>query len=109
MSHFAELNDDNKVLRVIAVESQSDDEAYNWVSNTLGGRWIQTSYNGNIRKHFAGTGFTYNEALDVFLPPKPYDSWVLNEETVDWEAPIPMPEDGYYFWNEETLSWEEVE
>jgi len=73
----------------------------------FGGNWVQTSYNGNIRKHYAGVGYTYNPDIDAFVAPKPYASWVLNNETATWEAPIPMPNDGQmYLWNEETGAWD---
>ena len=68
----------------------------------------RTSYNNNIRKRFAAIGHTYSEELDVFIPPKPYPSWILNEETADWEAPIPYPDMvGYFVWNEEQQRWED--
>jgi len=72
----------------------------------LGGRWIQTSYNHNIRKQYAGIGFTYNSNADVFVAPQPFPSWTLDENH-DWQAPVPMPE-GSYYWDEETLSWKEI-
>jgi hypothetical protein len=76
----------------------------------LGGNWKQTSYNGNFRKRFAGIGFTYNYQLDAFISPKPYPSWILNEQTAAWDAPVPYPTDGKaYFWNEGTLSWQLME
>jgi len=68
----------------------------------------RTSYNGNIRKRFAGIGYTYNEQLDAFILPKPYPSWTLNEEIADWEAPTPYPDSiGYFVWNEEQQRWED--
>jgi len=68
----------------------------------------RTSYNGNIRKRFAGVGYTYNEQLDAFIPPKPFPSWTLNEETADWGAPVPKPDSvGYFEWNEEQQRWED--
>ena len=65
--------------------------------------WIQTSYNGNMRKNYAGIGYVYDKVRDAFIPPKPYDSWVLNEETCRWEAPVedPSTEAEFYFWNED--------
>lgn len=73
-------------------------------------RFVQTSYNGNIRKNYAGKGYTYDEARDAFIPPQPYKSWVLNEDTCRWEAPTSYPEDGkYYVWNEEKQDWNLVE
>jgi hypothetical protein len=118
MAHFAELDANNVVLRVIVV-SNSDTSDANGVEKEhigaafcerlLGGTWKQTSYNGNMRKRYAGIGFTYNSALDAFVPPKPYPSWVLNNTTADWEAPVAKPDDSkVYNWDEATLSWVEV-
>ena len=75
----------------------------------LGGTWKQTSYNGTIRKNYAGVGYTYNADIDAFVPPQPYASWILNNETAQWEAPVPMPEGGMYSWDEETSSWVEMQ
>lgn len=118
MAHFAELGMDNIVQRVIVVhnnelldENGVEQEVLgrNFCQNLLGGTWIQTSYNGNIRKNFAGAGFTYDSTRDAFIPPKPFESWVLNEETCLWDAPVAMPDDGNrYTWNEETTSWDLV-
>jgi hypothetical protein len=73
---------------------------------SLDGEWIQTSYNGSIRKNYAGIGFTYNTELDAFIPPQTYASWILNKDTCRWEAPVPYPADSNeYIWNEETQSW----
>ena len=75
----------------------------------FGGNWKQTSYNGNIRKNYAGVGYTYDAGIDAFVPPKPYPSWVLNSSTAQWEAPVPMPNDGaMYSWDEATQSWVQV-
>ena len=106
MAHFAELDENNIVLRVIVVSDEHEADGANWCNNLLGGRWIQTSYNNRIRKRYAGIEYSYNEDLDAFIPPKPYSSWVLNTETADWEAPIPYPTDGNdYIWDEENLEW----
>lgn len=118
MAHFAEIGLNNKVLRVIVVDNKEllskeyeDEREHEEVGaefcySLFGGTWVQTSYNGNIRKNFAGVGFTYDSDRDAFIPPKPFDSWVLNEETCRWQAPVAMPEDGnQYYWNEETLNW----
>ena len=106
MSHFAEIDGNNTVLRVLVGDNSMPNEGYDWFIENLGGTWIQTSYNGNIRKNFAGIGFTYNEELDAFIPPKSFDSWILNEETALWEPPTPYPNDGgIYSWNEADLSW----
>ena len=82
----------------------------------FGGTWKQTSYNGTIRKNYAGIGYTYNADIDAFVPPQPYASWTLNNETAQWEAPMPMPEDAgtgeppkMYSWDEATTSWKETE
>jgi hypothetical protein len=94
------------VTRVLVTDNDSPNEGYDWLVENLGGRWIQTSYNANFRKNFAGIGFTYNEELDAFIPPKPFDSWVLNEDTCQWEAPIDYPDDDLmYQWDEEQGDW----
>ena len=119
MAHFAELDQNNVITRVIVVnDDYLKDENGNEVEelgiahleSVHGGNWVQTSYNNNIRVRYAGIGYTYDETLDAFIPRKPYNSWVLNETTADWEAPVPEPTDApegsYYEWNEETTSWE---
>lgn len=110
MAHFAELDENNIVTRVLVTNNDFPNEGYDWLIETFGGIWVQTSYNGTIRKNYAGVGFTYDEELDAFIPPKTYDSWVLDEENCRWEPPVAYPQDGkLYTWNEETTSWEEVE
>lgn len=112
MSHWAELDENNVVLRVLVGDNNdpNGDEGYQWLLDNLGGTWVKTSYNATIRKNFAGIGYTYDEALDAFIPPKPFPSWVLDEETARWEAPVAYPTDGgMYVWNEETTSWDAVE
>jgi hypothetical protein len=112
MAHWAEVDEDNIVTRVIVGDNNdpNGDEGYQWIINNLGGRWIKTSYNGNIRKNYAGVGYSYNEDLDAFIPPKPYESWTLNEDTALWDAPVDYPNDGeLYMWNEETTSWQLLE
>ncbi len=109
MSHFAELDENNVVLRVLVGDNNMPNEGYDWFVENLGGRWVQTSYNGNIRKNFAGIGYTYDEDRDAFIPPKPFDSWTLNETTCRWQAPVPYPQDGrIYRWDEDSLTWIEV-
>lgn len=117
MAHFAELGLNNTVLRVIVVHNnelldengvEQEQKGVDFCRNLLGGTWVQTSYNGNFRKNFAGIGYTYDSERDAFIPPKFYASWVLNEEVCQWEAPVPMPEDGVYVWNEDTTSWDAV-
>jgi hypothetical protein len=76
----------------------------------LGGTWKQTSYNSNIRKQYAGVGYSYNELADVFITPSPFPSWVLNETTTNWDAPVAKPvDDKLYIWDEDTISWLESE
>jgi len=109
MAHWAEINENNIVIRVLVGDNNdpNGDEGYQWLIDNLGGRWIKTSYNGNIRKNYAGSGYSYNQDLDAFVPPKPYDSWILNEETALWNPPVDYPDDeNRYVWNEQDLSWE---
>ena len=111
MAHYAFLDKNNIVTQVIAgrnedeiVDGISDWEAYYGELHSL--TCIRTSYNGNIRKNFAGIGYTYDAERDAFIPPNIFDSWVLDEETCTWAAPVPYPEDGViYEWNEDSLDW----
>lgn len=108
MAHFAEINENNIVTRVIVVSDDLESNGSTWCSQTFGGTWIQTSYNGRIRKNFAGIGYTYDVTRDAFIPPKPYFSWLLNNDSCLWESPIPYPIDGKtYIWDEETQQWVE--
>jgi hypothetical protein len=111
MAHWAEIDENSIVLRVTVGDNNdlNGDEGYQWLIDNLGGTWIKTSYNGNMRKNFAGIGYKYDENLDAFIPPQNYKGWVLNENTCQWESPIPYPEDGKsYYWNEEKENWEEI-
>ena len=88
MAHWAEVNENNIVLRVTVGDNNdpAGDEGYQWLIDNLGGTWVKTSYNGNIRKNFAGIGYTYDPVRDAFIPPKPEEGeWVLNEDTCIWE------------------------
>jgi hypothetical protein len=108
MSHWAELDKDNNVIRVIVGDNNdpNGDEGYNWIIENLGGRWVQTSYNNNFRKQFAGIGYTYDDEADLFVIHKPFPSWLL-DENYDWQPPVPYPTDGFtYLWNEANLAWE---
>lgn len=89
MSHFAEIDNQNKVLRVLVCDNNdpAGDEGYQWLIDNLGGTWIKTSYNGKIRKNFAGIGFTYDPDRDAFIPPKPENAIGLDEETCRWIVP----------------------
>ena len=115
MAHFAKVLGD-KVTQVIVAEP----EFFDTFIDSTPGMWIQTSYNTlggqhslggePLRKNFAGVGFTYNYNLDAFIPPKPYNSWILNEETCLWEPPVEYPSDGlHYGWDETTTSWIETQ
>jgi hypothetical protein len=108
MSHWAELDENNIVLRVTVGDNNDPDEGYQWLIDNLGGRWIKTSYNNNIRGIYAGIGYSYNEEEDIFVAPQPYPSWIRSGSL--WEAPVPMPTDNKrYIWNEDNISWDEVE
>lgn len=119
MAHFAQLDENNVVTQVIVVANE--ELLLDGVENETKGvifckslfgedtKWVQTSYNATIRKNYAGIGFTYDQDLDAFIAPKPFDSWVLDEETAQWEAPTPYPTDGkHYYWSEDDLTWLEV-
>ena len=102
MAHFAKINN-NTVTEVIVAEKDFIN------SGKVGDEflWVQTSYNGNFRKNYGGVGYTYDKDRDAFIAPKPYASWILNETTCLWEAPVAMPDDdNRYTWNEETTSWD---
>lgn len=112
MAHYAFLDDNNVVTQVIVGTDETELieglDPETWYGNFRGQVCKRTSYNANIRKNYAGIGFTYDAQRDAFIPPKPFASWVLNEETCNWEAPVPMPE-GNYRWDEDSVSWLEVE
>jgi hypothetical protein len=106
MSHFAEIDNNNIVQRVIVAEQDFIN------SGAIGDsfRWVQTSYNNNFRKNYAGKDYTYDQTRDAFISPQPYPSWLLDEDTCRWDAPTPMPDDGkMYNWDEDTTSWVIVE
>jgi hypothetical protein len=117
MAHFAKLDLNNVVLQVDVVNNsdigdlpfpESEPVGVAFLTNWSGGytNWKQTSYNGNFRKNYATVGGVYNPALDAFIAPKPYPSWVLNESTCQWEAPVPFPSGGgNYYWDEQSQSW----
>ena len=121
MAHFAKLDQSNIVEQVIVVHNnelldengnESEQKGIDFCQSLFGAdtKWAQTSYNGNIRKNYAGIGSYFDEARDAFIYPKPFDSWVLDEQTCRWEAPVEHPEDdGIYTWNESTLAWDLVE
>ena len=123
MAHFCQLDENNVVTQVIVVDNKDCADATGvekesigiaFCERLLGGTWKQTSYNGSIRKNYAGLGYTYNTDIDAFVPPKPFASWLLNETTAQWDAPVAMPADAgtgeppkMYSWDEATTSWVE--
>lgn len=118
MAHFAEIGLNNTVLRVIVVHNndcldengqESEAKGAEFCRTLFGGTWMQTSYNGSIRKNYAGIGYTYDSTRDAFVPPKIFNSWLLNEDTCLWEPPVAYPTDGKkYQWDEDSVSWVEI-
>jgi hypothetical protein len=118
MAHFAKLDENNNVLAVHVVNndviningSESEQAGIDFLTGLHGHAvWKQTSYNGEFRKNYCGIGWTYDSIRDAFIAPQTFPSWILNEDTCRWEAPIQYPNDNKtYFWNETTLSWDEV-
>ena len=124
MAHFAKIGLNNKVISVHSVHNnelkdsngvEQENIGIDFLTNLHGWAiWKQTSYDGSIRKNFAGIGYTYDEDRDAFIAPKPFSSWILNEETCQWDAPVVMPEltqeqidnKNSYSWNEETKQWD---
>ena len=115
MAHYAFLDDNNIVTEVIVgrheyetVDGISDWETY--YGEIRNQRCVRTSYNNNIRKNYAGIGYTYDDGRDAFIPPRPYPSWVLNDDTCLWDAPVSKPNDGQpYVWDEDTTSWVQID
>jgi hypothetical protein len=105
MAHFAEIDNNNIVTRVIVIDNKHENDGENFCKKLTNSsyRWIQTSYNNNIRYNYAGRGFEYDEDNDAFIPIKPYNSWLLNDD-FKWESPIPQT-DPLTIWDEDTLSW----
>ena len=120
MAHFAQLDNDNKVLQVIVVNNtelldengvEQEQKGIDFCKSLLGAdtNWVQTSYNRSFRVNFASIGSTYNKEKDVFIPANPYPSWILNETTYTWNAPVEVPNDNKpYMWNEDILNWVEI-
>jgi hypothetical protein len=118
MAHFAQLDENNVVTQVIVVSNnelldangrEREELGVAFCQRLFGGNWKQTSYNHSMRVRYAGIGYSYNADIDAFVPPKPFASWVLNNTTANWEAPIPIPvvEGKMYYWDEATTSWVE--
>lgn len=113
MAHYAFLDENNIVVEVIVGIDETELieglDPETWYGNFRGQTCKRTSYNGNIRKNYAGIGYTYDAERDAFIPPKPFESWTLDEETCLWEPPTPYPTDGKdYEWDEATLNWIEI-
>lgn len=106
MAHWAELDENNIVIRVVVGSNDDPDEGYQWILDNLGGRWVQTSYNHNFRRIFASEGYKYDEILDIFIDPQPFLSWTFNENTLNWEAPEPEPDTSeMHYWDEDSKTW----
>jgi len=118
MAHFAKIDENNIVTQVVVVENKDTADASGvekehigaaHLEKILGGTWKQTSYNGNFRKNYAGIGYSFDGQRNAFIPPKPFNSWVLVEETCQWKAPVDMPNDGQmYTWDEDSTNWNVV-
>ena len=117
MASFAKIGLNNKVIEVLSVHNNELLDANGVEQENIGidfltkltgwSIWVQTSYNNNFRKNHAGIGMTYDEDRDAFIPKKPFNSWILNENTCQWEAPIALPDtENRYNWNEETTTWD---
>ena len=128
MAHYAEIDSLQRVIRVLVVDDQDNQDNYGnevdsigmkYLNDAFGGTWLRTSYNtagglhnlGGVpfRKNYAGAGFTYDQDRDAFIPPRSFPSWTLDEATCQWEAPVPKPEDGLHNWNEETQAWDQID
>ena len=116
MAHFVRIENGVVVQGIVVSDKDTADEhgvekediGIAFCSNLLGGTWKQTSYNARIRKNYAGIGYTYDETLDAFVPPKPFASWLLDTDKAQWKAPVDYPTDeGSFTWNEDTLAWVE--
>jgi hypothetical protein len=118
MAHFAELDANNVVLRVVVIDNKDTSDADGIEKESIGvafcerlfggGIWKQTSYNSNFRKRYAGIGDTYIQDIDAFIPPQPYPSWILDADA-NWQAPVSMPTDGVYLWDEALQNWVQSE
>ena len=110
MAHFAEVDNNDIVKQVLVIPDDQENRGQDFLANdlNLGGTWIQTSYNNNIKKQYAGIGYKYDRDLDIFIAPQPFPSWSLDHNS-DWQAPVQYPTDGKnYIWVENDLEWQEV-
>lgn len=110
MAHAAQIDENGTVLQVLVFPDAQEHRIQEYADELgLGGTWVQTSYNARIRKNYAGIGYIYDNTRDAFIPPQPFDSWELDEETCQWKAPKPYPQDGVmYQWNEELVDWKAI-
>ena len=118
MAHFAQLNDDSVVTSVIVVNNselldengnESEQIGINFCKNLFNGTWVQTSYNNNFRKRYAQIGCKYDKNFDAFIPAKQYNSWIFNNQELDWNPPVEYPSDGnFYTWNENEIKWDKI-
>jgi hypothetical protein len=121
MAHFAQIDNNNIVINIIVVHNNElldqdgneiEQKGIDFCKSLFGEntKWVQTSYNSSFRKNYPGIGYTYDETRNAFIAPKPFNSWILNEDTCLWESPVPFPEidnnNNNYFWNEENQSWD---
>jgi hypothetical protein len=121
MAYFAKLGTGNIIEKVISINNtvitdsngvEQEQLGVDFINKLYNTRdvWKQTSYNNNFRKNYAGIGYQYDQTRDAFIAPKPFNSWILNEDTCNWNAPVAMPiDDNKYKWNEQTLSWDLVQ
>jgi hypothetical protein len=119
MAHWAEIDENNVVVRVLVGDNNdpNGDEGYQWLIDNLGGTWLKTSYNTFANQHkegktpfrgnFAGQGCLYISEKDIFVPPSPHKAWVIDDQTASWVAPFPPPDSGFWVWNDEIANWSE--
>jgi hypothetical protein len=119
MAHWAEVDENNVVLRVLVGDNNEPDEGYQFMVDTFGGTWLKTSYNTRYNQHslggtplrgnYAGIGFTYFPDKDIFMEPSPFNGWVIDDTTASWVAPFPKPDSGFWVWDNATSNWVEYE
>lgn len=107
MAHYAFIDDTNTVIEVIVGRDETEGDWETYYGNKRGQQCVRTSYNGKIRKQFAGIGYTYDPDADVFIAPQPFPSWTL-DDAYDWQPPTPRPDTGFHYWDEPSLSWIEI-
>lgn len=108
MAYFAQLDENNKVTQVLVTDDNdpNGDKGYQWLLDNFGGQWLETFYDGSERKNFAGIDYLYDDKLNAFIPPKPFNSWVLDKTTAQWKAPVDYPsDDNKYYWSEIDKNW----